>query len=101
MSNSEQIPYEKCHYFEITWRIFKIPTHRFRGFKLTFVDWLKYSLIEELTYEIDVWYQEKFLTNDALDLIGSPAFLDVIVWLGHYFKAVTLPYLLLIRIHDK
>jgi hypothetical protein len=23
-SNSEQIPYEKCHYFEITWCIFKI-----------------------------------------------------------------------------
>jgi hypothetical protein len=32
-----------------------------------------------------------------LDLIGSPAFLDVVVWLGHYFKTVTLPYLLLIR----
>jgi hypothetical protein len=30
--------------------------------------------IEELTYEIDVWLQGKFLTNDALDLIGSPAF---------------------------
>jgi hypothetical protein len=29
-------------------------THRFRGFKLTFADWLKFSLIEELTYEIDV-----------------------------------------------
>jgi hypothetical protein len=28
-------------------------THRFRGFKLTFGDWLKFRLIEELTYEID------------------------------------------------
>jgi hypothetical protein len=27
-----------------------------------------------LTYEIDVWFQEKFLTDDALDLIWSPAF---------------------------
>jgi hypothetical protein len=42
-------------------------THRFRGFELTFADWLKFSLIEELTYEIDVWFQEK-LTSDALDL---------------------------------
>jgi hypothetical protein len=31
-------------------------------------------LIEELMYEIDVWFQEKFLTNDALDLIGSLSF---------------------------
>jgi hypothetical protein len=52
-------------------------------------DWLKFSLIEHLTYEIDVIdvmkvidvkkfflesVQEKFLTNDALDLIGSPIF---------------------------
>jgi hypothetical protein len=29
-------------------------TYRFRGFKLTFADWLKFSLIEELTDEIDV-----------------------------------------------
>jgi hypothetical protein len=35
---------------------------------------LNFSLIEELTYEIDVWFEEKFLTNDALDLIWSPAF---------------------------
>jgi hypothetical protein len=28
--------------------------HRFRGFKLTYANWLKFSLIEELTYEIDV-----------------------------------------------
>jgi hypothetical protein len=26
----------------------------FRGFKLTFADWFKFSLIEELTYEFDV-----------------------------------------------
>jgi hypothetical protein len=44
-------------------------THRFRGFKLTFADWLKLSLIQELMYEIDVWFQERFLNNDALDLI--------------------------------
>jgi hypothetical protein len=44
-------------------------THRFKGSKLTFADWLKFSLIEELTYEIDVCFQEKFLTNDALDMI--------------------------------
>jgi hypothetical protein len=44
-------------------------THRFRSFKLTFPDWLKFCLIEELTYEIDVKFQEKFMTNDALDLI--------------------------------
>jgi hypothetical protein len=42
---------------------------------MTFADWLKFSLIEELTYEIDVYFKknEKILTNDALDLIGSPA----------------------------
>jgi hypothetical protein len=44
-------------------------THRFRGFKLTFADWLKFSLIEELTYEIDGLFQETILTNDALDLV--------------------------------
>jgi hypothetical protein len=40
-------------------------THRFRGFKLTFADWLKFSLIEELMYEIDI-REEISLTNDAL-----------------------------------
>jgi hypothetical protein len=49
-------------------------THRFRGFKLTFADCLKFSLIGELTYEIDVCFQEKILNNDAIALIGSPAF---------------------------
>jgi hypothetical protein len=44
-------------------------THRFGGFKLTFAEWLKFSLIEELTYENDVRFQENFLTNDELDLI--------------------------------
>jgi hypothetical protein len=53
-------------------------THRFRGFNLTFVDWLKFSLIKELTYEINVSFQEKILTNYALDLIGSPAFLVIV-----------------------
>jgi hypothetical protein len=38
------------------------------------VCWLKFSLKEELTYEIDGWFQEKILTNDALDLTWSPAF---------------------------
>jgi hypothetical protein len=33
--------------------------HRFRGFKLTFADLLKFSLIEKLSYEIDVRFQEK------------------------------------------
>jgi hypothetical protein len=28
--------------------------HRFRGLKLTFADWLKFSLVDELTYETDV-----------------------------------------------
>jgi hypothetical protein len=63
-------------------------THLFRGFKLTFADWLKFSLIEELTCEIDVWFQEKTQNNDALDLIWS----WVIMKLGHCFKAVTFPY---------
>jgi hypothetical protein len=26
--------------------------HRFRGYKLTFTDWLEFSLTEKLTYEI-------------------------------------------------
>jgi hypothetical protein len=30
---------------------------------LTFTDWFKFSLIEELTHEIDVWFQEEFLTH--------------------------------------
>jgi hypothetical protein len=44
-------------------------THRFPGFKLTFADWLKFSLMENLTYKIDDRFEENFLTNDALDLI--------------------------------
>jgi hypothetical protein len=43
-------------------------THRFRGFKMTFADWLKFSVMEQLTYEIYVCLQEKILTN-ALDLM--------------------------------
>jgi hypothetical protein len=42
---------------------------RCRGFKLTFADWLKFSLKEVLTYEIDVGFQEKFLANDVRDLV--------------------------------
>jgi hypothetical protein len=38
---------------------------------LTFADWLKFSLIEELTYKIDVWFKKK---SDQLDMICSPAF---------------------------
>jgi hypothetical protein len=49
----EKIPYKKCHYFDITSRRYIQNTHRFRGFKLTFADWLKFILIEELTYEIN------------------------------------------------
>jgi hypothetical protein len=56
------------------------------------------GLIEELTYEIDVWFQEKYLTNNALDLDLKLHLLGhIYVWLGHCFKAVLLPYLLLIR----
>jgi hypothetical protein len=46
--NSEQISYEKCYYYIYS------NTHRFRGFELTFAYWLKFSLIDKLTYEIDV-----------------------------------------------
>jgi hypothetical protein len=48
--------------------------HRFLGFNLSFADWLKFSVIEKLTYVIDVWFQEKILTYDAWCLILSPAF---------------------------
>jgi hypothetical protein len=44
-------------------------THGFRGFKLTFAGWLKFSVIKELTYELMSMFQEKFLTSDALDLM--------------------------------
>jgi hypothetical protein len=42
-------------------------THQSRGFKLTFADWFKFNLIEELMSDF------KKLTDDALGLIGSPA----------------------------
>jgi hypothetical protein len=32
---------------------YRLPLHETRGFKLTFADWLKFSLIEELTCEIE------------------------------------------------
>jgi hypothetical protein len=39
-----------------------------------FADLFKFSVIEEQTYEIDVWIHEKFLNDDVLDLIlWSPA----------------------------
>jgi hypothetical protein len=44
----------KCNYFNNMTCTYVQNTHRFRGFKLTLADWLKFSLIEELTYEIDV-----------------------------------------------
>jgi hypothetical protein len=62
-----KIPYGK--YLEITRR----KTHQFQGFKLMLADWFKCRLIEELTFEIFVYFQEKILTNDALCLILSPA----------------------------
>jgi hypothetical protein len=34
-------------------------TQRFRGYKLMFADWLKFSLIEELTNEIDCLISRK------------------------------------------
>jgi hypothetical protein len=61
-------------------------TNQFRGYKLTFADWFKFRLIEELTYEMDVWSQEKFLTNDAQYLIFKSLF-GLNFWLGHCFKA--------------
>jgi hypothetical protein len=51
-----------------------------------FAVWLKFSLIEELTYEIDVWFQEKILTNDELDMIWSPAFQDICL-VGSLFQS--------------
>jgi hypothetical protein len=44
-------------------------TYHFRGFKLKFPE---FGLIDELTYDIDIGFQEKILTNDALDLTQSP-----------------------------
>jgi hypothetical protein len=57
---------------------------------LTFADWFEFRLIEELTYDFDVRFQEKILINDALCFIFDWAF----------FKAVTLSYLLIIRSLD-
>jgi hypothetical protein len=48
-------------------------TNHLRGYKLTFADWFKFKLIEELTNETGVCLQiEKFLTNDAQCLIFKP-----------------------------
>jgi hypothetical protein len=58
--------------------------------------WFKFTLIEELTYVIDVYVQEKFLTMMRwAQCLSSP--LGLKFWLGNFFKAVTFPYLLLIR----
>jgi hypothetical protein len=51
-SNSEQIPYEQVSVTTLNNMTYIQNTHRFRGFKSTFADWLKFSLIEELTCEI-------------------------------------------------
>jgi hypothetical protein len=40
-------------------------THHFRGFKI--------QIVEELTYEINLGFQDKILTNDALCLILTSA----------------------------
>jgi hypothetical protein len=53
---------------------------------MTFPDWLKFRLVDELTYEIDVRFQEKFMTNDTLCLILSSAFRTFFV--GSFFKAI-------------
>jgi hypothetical protein len=69
-------------------------THHFRGFKFTFVDSFKFRLIEEFAYEIDVWFQEKFVTNNDLILIlSSPKRLKFLI--ASFFKALL--YLLLFR----
>jgi hypothetical protein len=72
-------------------------THRFRGFKLTFADWFKCSLIEELTYEID-FKKKCWPMMRQLDW-KPPLRCSCLVWSffqGTIFK-VTLPYLFLIR----
>jgi hypothetical protein len=57
-------------------------------------------LIEELTYAIDVWFQEKILTNDAPRLDLKPRLLGHICLVVSFLKAITLPYLRLIRSPD-
>jgi hypothetical protein len=70
-------------------------THRFQGFKLTFADWLKFSLIEELTYEIGIRFQENFPTNNALNFSPARTYM-----FGHCFKAVTVPIYYLFVVSD-
>jgi hypothetical protein len=48
---------------------------------------LMMMMIEELTYENDVWLQEKFLTNDALSIIFKAPLLGHKFRLGNFFKA--------------
>jgi hypothetical protein len=59
------------------------------------------SLLPSERSQSCVWvrFQEKFLTNDSLDLM-KPRLLGHSCVLGHCFNAVTLPYLLLIRSCD-
>jgi hypothetical protein len=61
-------------------------THHCRGSKLTFAYWFEFRLKEELTYKIDVCFEEKFLTS-----------LGLIFLVESFFMAVTLPHILLIR----
>jgi hypothetical protein len=79
-------------------------THRFRGFKLMFADWLKFSLISNklnFNQSASIDLKHQFFWFDVLNwclisrknsdqwctiLIWSPAFLDIAVWLGHYCK---------------
>jgi hypothetical protein len=52
MSNSEQIPYEVSLLYFIVFILNNMTyiqnTHCFRGFKLAFANWLKFSLIEDM-----------------------------------------------------
>jgi hypothetical protein len=52
----------QIHFWGLNWRLQIKPTS------------ISYVIFSELTYEIDVWFQEKFLTNNALCLILSPAY---------------------------
>jgi hypothetical protein len=75
LKNSEQIPYEKC---------LKKYVWRFQ------IDYVKFSLIEELTYESDVLFQKNNSVQWCPRLDWKPRLLDVVVWLGHNFKVTLL-----------
>jgi hypothetical protein len=62
--------FQKCHYFEITWRTFKIRiASKVSNWRLL----IGYNSVwqKNSECEIDVSFQEKFLTNESLDMIGS------------------------------